>query len=147
MARGAYPISGNNYLEVDATSFQLSFSQPQAAFGFYGVEIGDFGGALTLNLVGGGSTVVTVPNNTTSAADGAVIYFGLIVTAGNEFSSITFGNSNSADDVFAFDDFTIGTQQQVSLAATPLPASSVMGMTMIGLLGGFVALRKRLAAA
>lgn len=139
---GRYPISGSNYWETTSSSFQLAFTNPQAAFGFYGVDIGDIGGQLTLTLVGGGTINLTVPNNTTGSADGSVLYYGLLVDPGNEFTKITFGNSNAGSDVFAFDDFTIGTREQV-ISTVPLPASAWAGLSMLGLLGGCAKLRKR----
>ena len=40
---GRYPISGNQYWEA-GYGFSIVFSQAVAAFGFYGIDIGDFGG-------------------------------------------------------------------------------------------------------
>jgi hypothetical protein len=41
-----FPISGSNYLDTVSFSFAVEFSTPMEAFGFYGVDIGDFGGQL-----------------------------------------------------------------------------------------------------
>ncbi|WP_143437473.1 hypothetical protein [Hydrocoleum sp. CS-953] len=49
---GRYPISGDHYLDVDGANFAISFDSDIAAFGFYGIDIGDFGGALSLELFG-----------------------------------------------------------------------------------------------
>jgi hypothetical protein len=46
---GRFPISGNQYWD-SSFSFSINFSAPVAAFGFYGVDIGDFSGHLTLTL-------------------------------------------------------------------------------------------------
>lgn len=46
---GRYPISGNQYWD-SSNVFSIDFSAPIAAFGFYGVDIGDFGGQVTLTL-------------------------------------------------------------------------------------------------
>ena len=68
---GRFPISGSKYWEV-AGSFELDFANPQASFGFYGTDIGDFIGQVTLTLhkVGGGTQLLTVPN-TVSGPNGS----------------------------------------------------------------------------
>jgi len=69
---------------------------------------------------------------------GSVLFWGLIDTL-NPFTSITFGNTNAGTDFFGFDDFTIGTIQQV--AATPEPGTMVlMGL---GAVGAFFLKRRR----
>ena len=76
---GRFPISGSKYWEV-AGSFELDFANPQASFGFYGTDIGDFIGQVTLTLhkVGGGTQLLTVPN-TVSGPNGSCLYYGLVV--------------------------------------------------------------------
>jgi hypothetical protein len=51
---GRYPISGDNYLET-GSNFTVSFSQAISAFGFYGIDIGDFSGQLTITYENGDS--------------------------------------------------------------------------------------------
>jgi hypothetical protein len=119
-AAGRYPISGNNYWETDnalnprgpSGDFRIDFSTPIAAFGFYGTDIGDFNGQLTLTLLtAGGSIVQNIGNS--NVPGGGVLYFGLIVNPGQEFTRATFGNTNTGTDFFGFDDFSIGTREQV----------------------------------
>ena len=142
---GRYAISGSNYWEVDAGgggNFHVDFSIGGgiAAFGFYGVDIGDFGGTLTLTLANGSSTVINVPNTVGSngSTDGSVLYFGIIgTTAADLFTSITFNTSTGQGDVFAFDNLTIGSLEQVR--PTPEPGS----LALIGIGLAALALRKR----
>lgn len=125
---GRYPVSGNNYWEAGA-NFVVNFSAPVAAFGFYGVDIGDFAGSLTLTLTGGGAQVINV-GNAVNSPGGGVIYFGFIET--QTFTSIAFGNTAAGTDAFAFDDFSVGSLQQV----VPEPASVALlsiGILVIGL--------------
>jgi hypothetical protein len=87
-----------------------------AAFGFYGIDIGDFGGGLRLNLVGGGAQLVNVPNTqgSSGSTDGSVLFFGFVNNNPLEtVTSIDFLTSTGQGDVFAFDDMTIGSIQQV----------------------------------
>lgn len=135
---GRYPISGSNYWEVSAGSggnFTISFSTPVAAFGFWGVDIGDFGGQLTLGLMGGGTTNITVNNTVGSngSTDGSVLFFGVIGnTVGDLFTSVTFNTTTGQGDVFAFDDMTIGSLQQVRIV--PLPGTLLLlGSALAGL--------------
>ena len=141
---GRYPISGNNYLEAATGSFGVTFTQPIAAFGFYGVDIGDFGGTLTLHLANSVSTVLTVPAAPQATANGSVLYFGFFTTSPSEvFTSVTFDNP-SVIDVFAFDDMTIGSLAQVKPVATPEPATlTIFGIGIACIAGYGLARRKR----
>lgn len=134
---GRYPISGTNFYEVSGV-FNLTFNNAQAAFGFYGVDIGDFNGQVTLTLtkIGGGTTTFTVP--TTRTAGGGALYFGLIGTdASEQFTSVSFGNTASGVDVFAFDDFSIGNQSQVvPVRPVPVPGVAAGILLAAGVFGG-----------
>ncbi len=123
---GCFAISGTKFLSTDQ-NFTLTFSTPQAAFGFYGVDVGDYSGQLTLTLAGGGATTLTVPNNVTAAANGSILYEGLIASPGSTFTSITFGDSAPQSDIFAFDDFTIGTSGNVTNPPPNLPEPASAG--------------------
>lgn len=131
---GRYPISGDKYWE-SGQNFTITFSDPVAAFGFYGIDIGDFGGQVTLTLAGGGAQVVNVPN-TVNGRGGGVLYFGIIETL--TFTSITFGNTAAGTDFFGFDDFSIGSLEQVKI---PVPAA--LGLFGIALVGLGMAMRRR----
>ena len=127
---GRYPISGTKYWDSSGT-FSITFSQPQVAFGFYGVDIGDFGAQLTITYVDGSSQLLTIPN-TIDGLGGSVLYFAFI-DAANPFTSLSFANVGSpgVSDIFGFDDFTIGTTQQVVAA---VPTLTEWGMAFMALL-------------
>ncbi len=61
---GRYPISSPNYLFAGTSSFTVNFDTPIAAFGFFGTDIGDFGGKLSLTLTDATNhvSVLAVPN-------------------------------------------------------------------------------------
>jgi len=138
---GRFPISGTNYLETGAGSgFTITFSSPISAFGFYGTDVGDFGGALSLDMTksGGGSVLLPVGNTIGSngSTSGSVLYFGFYDLT-NTYTSITFDNTGSGGvDIFGFDNFSIGSLQQV----TPTPEPGTLSLLGLGLL---VFLRRR----
>ncbi|MEO0988797.1 MAG: PEP-CTERM sorting domain-containing protein [Cyanobacteria bacterium J06639_14] len=143
---GRYGTSGSNFFEVTAggaNNFRIDFSEAIAAFGFFGIDIGDFGGQLELELglVGGATETIIVPNTLGSNAStgGSVLFQGLIAdNSDEEFISVSFLTSTGMGDVFGFDDFTIGSREQVQPnpepTSVPEPAS-ILGLLIIGALG------------
>lgn len=131
---GRYPISGNQYWE-SGDNFSLTFNQPIAAFGFYGIDIGDFNGQVTLTLANTPGPVVVNIGNPTGGLGGSVLYFGLIRTEA-DILGIQFGNTQAGVDFFGFDDFSIGGLENVVI---PLP--SVAGMSLAGL--AVIGIRRR----
>jgi hypothetical protein len=135
---GRYPISGSNYFEVDAGNFRIDFSSSVAAFGFYGVDIGEFGGTLALRFFDGGSVLYEQAVDI-ETGDGSAFYFGYINSA-NPFTAVEFVRGGAGGDIFAFDDMTIGSREQVS--RVPEPASAALVLTGLAALG-VVARRRR----
>lgn len=126
---GRYAISGSNYWEANAEwgDFSITFNQRVAAFGFYGIDIGDFGGQLVLNLVGSTTRQVTVPNTIGSygSTDGSVLYFGIIANNPDEyFTSVLFNMSTGEGDFFGFDNMTFGNIEEVIPARVSIPQPS-----------------------
>jgi PEP-CTERM motif len=129
------PDENENFLETagGTNAFTLTFSNPIAAFGFYGIDIGDFNGQVTVTTVGGLNQLFNV-GNSINTTGGGILFWGVISTSVAElFSSVTFGNTGSGDDFFAFDDFTVGSFEQVR--EVPEPESMLLFSMGLGLLG------------
>ncbi|MGB8168764.1 MAG: hypothetical protein WCF18_14805 [Chthoniobacteraceae bacterium] len=131
-------------------NFSISFSAPIAAFGFYGIDIGDLGGTLQLQLTGGGNVTVNVPNSQLNN-DGSVLFFGLISdNPAQTITKIDFLTTSGSGDFFAFDNMTIGSVQQVKSLSVPDTGETMtlMGLALAGLgLCHFVGLKRAHASA
>jgi hypothetical protein len=125
---GRYPVHGNRYLENAAPSFTLTFSEPVEAFGLYGIDIGDYGGQMTLTTIDGNgqSTVYTVAH-TVNGMGGSVLFFGVADRA-NPFTRVVVGNDSGGMDGFGFDWLVVGT-------VIPAPGAILLGGIGIGLIG------------
>jgi len=132
---GHYPISGNQYFWASTSNAAIDFSTPIAAFGFYGIDIGDYGGNLTLTVTdtNNNQSVINVPDQISpnGQISGSVLYFGFYDTT-SQYTSIAFGN-NSGVDQFAYDNMTIGSLSQVN-PVNPVPEPPSLGMLGLGLL-------------
>lgn len=147
---GRFATSGSNYLTNVTSGFQMDFSSEIAAFGFYGTDIGDFNGQITLWMNSGLAQSYTV-NNTLNGPNAGLLFWGVIAGLNETFTRVIFGNTNAGTDVFGFDDLTIGDLAQVvpggpaPISAIPLPPSAILfGTALLGLAG--LRRRKRKAA-
>ena len=122
---GAYPTQGDKVLEAFTNQFEITFDQDIVAFGFMGIDIGDFNGQITLTTVDGVSTDYVFPPAVPTVGSG-VLFFG-IIDVDNPFNKITIQNSNTDPvfgDIFGFDEMVIGQDFQVVI---PAPGAVLLG--------------------
>lgn len=122
---GRYPSDGVHYISATAAQCIVQFNQPVTAFGFYGIDVGDFGSSLTVRFSGGGSPTrefVIAPISTDGAMSGSIMFFSHYDQHA-PFTTVTLINSNTAD-VFSYDQLMVG---------TAIPAPGGVGLAALGL--------------
>lgn len=150
------PEQTTNFYEAaivrSGTNFSLSFDQAVAGFSFFGMDLGDFGGVIDLELLNqAGGVAQTIHLNdfiSTSATgnQGGALFLGVTSDVStSDFWGVRFvgtlpaapdtcGPLSTADactgDVFAFDRFTVATRSQLaSSSGTTSSGTSSTGST------------------
>lgn len=137
---GRYSVPGGTKFYSTAAGgvspFSISFTQDVAAFGFYGIDIGDFTGTVTLEMLNASNTVVgslSVATSPEAVANASVLFFGAIAqNPGELFRSIRFITTGAAD-TFGFDSFTVGSQEQVGTRVPEPTTLALIGAAMLAL--------------
>lgn len=142
---GRYGVSPTKFLEVDANAIlndnnlMIVFQDPVAAFGFYGIDIGDFNGTLQIDTNNAAIGTLDVPTAPFLQTDGSVLFWGIITTpAEGPISQLHFRTTPGEGDVFGFDNMTIGSREQVD----PDPHAAPAPLAIAGLPIAFGSFRK-----
>lgn len=133
---------GSKWYDVSG-AFNIAFGTPIAAFGFYGTDIGDFSGRITLRLTDTNDVVtnLTVPN-TVNGNDGSLLFYGFIDST-KAYKAIRFGNTApGGDDVFGFDDMVIGETRQIG-PPTGVPEPGSLALVGLSLAAVVAATRRK----
>jgi len=115
---GIYPISGAKYLRTTTVEGQflgIEFFEPVAAFGFYGVDMGQNNGQFQLKLTDTTGLAHTYEiMNTVGSPNGSILYWAIIDTD-KSIAKAEFNNAAHSPDACGFDDFTTATESQIRL--------------------------------
>jgi hypothetical protein len=123
---GRYGVSPTKFWETLDRGFSITFSKAVAAFGFYGVDVGDFDGNLVIELDNGFKTTLL----TAGSPGGSVLFWG-IIDKDSPFKTVSFSNTAAGVDAFGFDNMTIGSPTQI----VPEPGSYALlglGLALLG---------------
>lgn len=128
---GRFPTEGTKLFHTNANPVIIEFDREIAAFGFDGIDVGDFNGSMTVSTYRGTELLKTLTiAHTLNGIGGDVLFWG-IVDVVDPFTKVVFGNTAANSDVFGLDRLIVATASQVVTpipAALPLLASGIVGL-------------------
>lgn len=146
---------GSQHWQVNSNvggTFSISFSRAISAFGFYGTDIGDFGGVLSLILTpwngGPDETLIVRAETTEAAASGALLFYGF-ADINSEYRKITFVSTGTTNDqdYFGFDDLVVADKGQIRVPGTPgVPEPGSLALAGLALFAAGYARKAKKAA-
>jgi hypothetical protein len=117
---GVFPISGTNCLTLPAREvgfFAIDFSSPQAAFGFFGTDFGEFAG-MRIRFIGTNGLPSDIEVPVTRPQESGGCFFLGVISRDDPFVRVSFYRVGDSIDGFGFDDMFVATPAQV-LPAQP----------------------------
>ncbi|RVU44452.1 hypothetical protein [Rubrivivax rivuli] len=143
--------NGQQHLRVNsdnAGTLTLNFSRAISAFGFFGTDIGDFGGSLSLLLrtESGATETLLVragDGKKNEDAGGNLLFFGF-AGANLRYTSISFQSVGDVEtgDYFGFDDFFVADAGQFN-TPTGMPEPGSLALAGLALLAAGIARKGR----
>jgi hypothetical protein len=111
---GRRATSRERFFEHGSETLVIELDRPAEAVGFYGIDVGDAGGALIMTVAaadGSWERSYPVPHRIVPRGDGrgdaAVLFFG-VVAPGIAITRIELRNAGDAGDGFGYDDLIVG---------------------------------------
>ena len=144
------PVTGCKWWETP-NSFEITLGSLKSAFGFFATDLGDLGGAISLDFWNDATQVrsgiaVTQPTQTSG-----LLFFGYIddTFSFNRVSfNVTQTNANPARfDFIGFDDVLAGNRANVVPPPFPTPVSAPASLALVGLSLALLAVSRRRAQA
>lgn len=130
---------GCGWFETSA-SFTLTFEKAISAFGFFGTDIGDFDGTLSITLLSGGKELDTLDVTASTAASTAdvtsLLFFGF---ADSSLSidqirfNVTQKSGSPTIDYLGFDDFMAGAAAEPPVDVPEPGSLALAGLALAGL--------------
>lgn len=123
---------GSKFIQA-SYDFEIVFSSPVSAFGFYGTDVGDFAAAMQVVLTDTNATteLLTVRAAEGQAPNGSLLFWGFI-DSDKQYTKITFQIDQAEVDpgefdVFGFDDMVIGDAGQIVAPPAPMQLAVTRG--------------------
>ncbi len=124
---GRYPTDGDKLFHTKAETVTFDFGREVYAFGFDGIDVGDFGGQLSVSTYYGDTLLQTLSIAHVLESMGGDVFFWGIVDKDSPFTKIVLNNSNGID-VIGLDRIIVGTLVTPIPAALPLMAAGVFAL-------------------
>ena len=132
-----------------AATFEINFSTSVAAFGFYGIDVGDQGAEVDVDLLDDKGNVITSlsyvnddllhSKGVNGSTDGSVFFFGFVAGANDPlFNGVRFRSTapSTNPDGIGFDNFSVALRSEIQCTANcggtvPEPESILLMATAI----------------